>query len=602
MPRPLPCALLALLLLPLGLGCKSGQIGPGVDASVHDGLSFRDGSAHDGDVGSHDGGADGSGDGSKDGASDLAPRSYAFDLDGDGTTETDLTLAACSAPQTGLCLQVDSALLGAFTLLVDTAGALTSKVQGPLLSTIGSHTGTAHHEVAVVYARTTGEPALAIVDVQAKQVVAVTAAPSGQTVAYVDVPRDPQGRGHPFLAPSYGDEPGAKAWGYLCVYAAQTGNLGRCGMGFAEVSTIPSVFYSSAGYYFREVGGYLQDIDGDGWDDIHLIYHATVVAISPRTAQQLVTTTYDVAAPSEPASPKWFHSGRNYGTHRAYTGQDGKLRTLVVGGIPVGSFEDVNCNVSRFVAVLESSAGQPSTRKLAWSRYLGFTSTIFSAYDPSYASNPPVARAADILDRCVHRFSDARSVMDGQEVAVFNYFASDAPVDRCLLEQYQLYLPPTWTQQKSDAWYGCLAKNLAVTGVWGQMVLGASDGQGLTGSQQTYVWGMSTALLPGGEPLYLVETLPAKTPYDLRKHPASALAVRALVSALWSTRGTFPVAGRPRIVSEAAHGSRGVGSYTGFAELSLRDLDGDGLMEVELEDGRWVGYDAASGAFTLKAP
>lgn len=595
--------LLALVFTSL-FGCRSDQIGRGGDASLHDGLSFRDGSASDGDLGSRDSEADGSRDGSTDGAGDATPRTYTFDLDGDGANETDLALAACSAPQSGLCLQVDSTLFGSsvFEIVVDAAGLSTSQVQGPQLSTIGSHTGTPLHEVAAVYAKSAGEPALAIVDVQAKQVVAVTTAPSGQTVAYVDVPTDPQGRGHPFLAPSYGDEPGAKAWGYLCVYAAQSGNLGRCGAGFAEVSTIPSVFFDTAGYYFREVGGYLQDVDGDGWQDIHLIYHATIVAISPRTATQLVTTTYDVAAQTEPTSPKWFHSGRNYGTHSAYTAQDGKLRTLIVGGIPVGSFDDVNCNVSRFVAVLESSAGQPTTRKLAWSSYLGFTSTIFSAYDPSYATNPPVARAADILDRCVHRFSDGRSVMDGQQVAIFNTFASDAPVDRCLLEQYQLYLPPTWTQQKSDAWYGCLAKNLAVSGVWGQIVLRASDGQGLTGSQQTYVWGTSTTLLPGDEPVYLVETLPAKTPFDLRKQPVSALQVRALVGGLWAARGAFPVAARPRIVGRAARGARGVGSYTSFAEFPLRDLDGDGLTEVETEDGRWVGYDAVTKSFALKGP
>src|SRR5205085_2209477 len=119
-----------------------------------------------------------------------------------------------------------------------------------------------------------------------------------------------------------------------------------------------------------------------------LLFHSTAFALSPRTRQVLSNFTFDVAIATEPSSPPGFHSGRNYGTHSAITGSDGKLRTVMVGGAPVGSFTDAYCNVSRFVAALDSTPGQPSTRRLAWSRYFGFNSTTFGTIDPQYAGDP----------------------------------------------------------------------------------------------------------------------------------------------------------------------------------------------------------------------
>jgi hypothetical protein len=534
---------------------------------------------------------------------DAATPAYEFDLDGDGNNDTDLKLAVCATTPTSFCLHLTaSSLLSKREIVIEAAGAKGPTATRPVAA-IGPHAGGALHEVAAVYTTSAGTPALAVLDVEGKKVLARASAPVGQTASFTDHARGPGGRRYPFLAPSYGDTPGAALWGYLCLYAPGASGSGTCGPHFRKVSTAPpDGAVVSKGYFFREVGGYLQDLDADGWDEIHLIYHATVLAISAKTGAHVSSIQYDVAAASEPASPTLFHSGRNYGTHAAFTAADGSLKTLVVGGIPVGSFADVNCNVSRFVAVLSSVKGQPATRKLAWSRYLGFASTIFSAYDPKYAANPPVARAADILDKCVHRFGDSYSVMDGSEVAIYNYFASDPPVDRCLDKQYQLYLPPTWTAAKAKAWYDCLAKNLKVTGVWGMQVLRLSDGLPLTGGQQNYVWGRTTTLLPGGEPIYLVEMTAKKTKYDLSQEPASKLQALALVKGLWTARGTFPQLGRPKLVSRPAEGPRGVGSSTAFAELTLQDLDADGLSEVQLADGSWVGYDAASKALVLKTP
>lgn len=198
-----------------------------------------------------------------------------------------------------------------------------------------------------------------------------------------------------------------------------------------------------------DVSGYLQDLDADGWEDITLIYHTLVASVSTRTAAAIGTTEYDVAAAAEPHSPKWFHDGRNYGIHSAVMGTDGKLRTVIVGGMPVGGFENAMCGVSWFVAVLES--------------------------------------------------------------------LPDGPV-----------------------------------------------------------------------------------PFDLREHPPGPLLARALSKGMWSERGKFPVAGRPKIRAVPGSGSRGYGSYTYFAELTLEDIDGDGLKDIQMADGTWAGYSTDLQGFVKK--
>jgi hypothetical protein len=89
---------------------------------------------------------------------------------------------------------------------------------------------------------------------------------------------------------------------------------------------------------------------------------------------------------------------------------------------------------------------------------------------------------------------------------------------------------------KQDVWYACANGHLAARGRWGMKVLRESDGAGLTGSQDTYVWGWSSALKCGGEVLYLVEFLPNPVRFDIRdslgvRLPPPQLVVYALVGA-----------------------------------------------------------------------
>jgi hypothetical protein len=352
---------------------------------------------------------------------------------------------------------------------------------------------------------------------------------------------------------------------------------------------------------FREVGGIVHDIDGDGWDDVHLIYHGMIWYGSVNLLSEITRVSFDVAAATEPSSPLLFHSGRNYGAHRAFVSDTGDHSTLIIGGASLGTFSDYNCNVTRFLAMLEQTGTDPSSRRMSWSYYYGFASTIFSTYDPIYTSDPSadIGRDADVMDGCVHRFSDSRTTMDGQRVVMVNYFEQDAPVDLCLEEQWDLYQDTAWTDEKTDTWYTCFAENVASMGVWGMQVFRESDGVVLTGGQYHYVWGWTDRLLPSGEIVYLVEILPESGRFDLADRSTSTLEVYALVDGMWSSRGTFPVEGRPLLERSSPTDDLGSGDFTTIAELTLADSDGDGLVEVQLEDGSWVEWSASAGAFAV---
>jgi hypothetical protein len=529
---------------------------------------------------------------------------YAFDLNGNGMNDTNLELRPCSGSPTATCLLVTSTVTADKEVLISPGtNGCAGRIQGRRLEVIGDHVNDPLQEVAILYCENSGAgspPALAIVDVSGGRVVARAVAPPDQLHSFTDYPRDPEGRRYPFLAPSHGDgdtSQGRPLWGYLCLYKPDRAPDSKCGAGFVAVSTAPR------DGFFREVGGYLQDLDADGWEDITLIYHALVASISTRTAAGIGTTEYDVAAATEPRSPKGFHDGRNYGTHSAVMGADGKLRTVIVSGMPVGGFENVMCGVSWFVAVLESLPGQPGTRALSWSRYYGFNSTIFSEINPVYADDPSskIARPADHQNGCIHAFSDSRSVMDRENVVIFNVFRQAAPLRDCLKEQYQLYLEPRWTTEKQHNWHACIAGNLKSPGTWNTQVLRERDGTPLAANPNAYVWGASKDLLPSGEVAYLVEPLPEQpASFDLSAHPPGPMLVRALSKGMWSERGGLPVAGRPKIRAVPGSGSRGHGSYTYFAELALEDIDGDGLKDIQMADGAWVGYSSALNGFVKK--
>ena len=152
------------------------------------------------------------------------------------------------------------------------------------------------------------------------------------------------------MTSGFGDSPRAGSWNGACTFQFGAPGEAECGPHFRRTVLQPD---SGVPNWFRESAGYEVDLDGDGYDDVTLLYHQFVLTLSGRTGEQLGTTRFDVAESTEPASPKWFHSGRNYGLHTSSVDGD-SVRTLMVGGVPIGTFNDFNCNVTRFIGLLET--------------------------------------------------------------------------------------------------------------------------------------------------------------------------------------------------------------------------------------------------------
>ncbi|MFN7959874.1 MAG: hypothetical protein U0002_01250 [Thermoanaerobaculia bacterium] len=561
---------------------------------------------------------------------------YAWDLTRDGVNDTNLSYEPCNDGSGRQCLVVDSWLfrqprripVGGTDARPASTSPVTVAYEAPL-RLIGDHNGDGLAEIALLYVRALGAtsyaPALAVLDADSGTVLAQVTSPAGLTVTPDGYPISgdalfpggPGGLVYPALTPGYGDSNAnpAKQWGWGCLF-----RLGQsssdCGPGFIRLDTrILGGQPYGLSTWFREARGHLQDVDGDGWEDLNLPYHWAFLTLSGQTGAQLTTTGYDAAAGTG-AQPVGFHSGRNYGVHAAATVGAVK-RIVVAAGSPVGNFDDPYCNVSRWSGVLEQPAG-PTSRALSWVVYDGFHSNNWSSfpYVPPGGAAPTPTRWGDFSDKCLHRYGNARSVMDGQNVLLLDYFtvnwadpANASLVGRCKDQQYQLYMDPPWTQAKQDVWNACASQHLAARGRWGMKVLSEANGGGLTGSLDTYVWGWSTTLRSGGEVLYLVEPTPNPVRFDLKdasgqRLPPQALRVYALVNGLWSARGTFPAAGRPHLLDVPKVGGLGSGDFYPVRQLTLEDRDGDGLQEVliTLADGTdcWIGWSAATASWVVK--
>ena len=589
-------------------------------------------------------------------ASNSGP-THSVDLDGDGTAETTVRVGSCG--ESAVCLQVlKSPLMSTRAIpLGSPSYRLNAQNFGSEIAAIGNHAGGPLAEVAVLYNRVKHAPAIAVVDVEAGQIVSWAVAPDAGLPAgsqrqiyrrsYGDVVLDRSSRRlYPFLAPGHEDGPyladtartanvsanAYSVWGYMCVLAA-SGAIkgdGPCeGRGFVRINTAPLDTLRGA-RWSREFGAYLQDLDGDGWDDINVLFKTAVVTYSLRQATRLTTTVFDVA----PASGRLhlFHGGRLRGSVSAGDAENGKLRTVMLAGVPVGAFSDYNCNVSRYVGVLESAVGRPESRRLSWVHYLGFTSNSFERLDPKYRAHPEdvLTRPGDFLNHCVHRFSDGRSAWGGRRIIMFNSFQDSSPRAWCVKEQYAWHVTQVTHQTAEErdafkAWLGCYGLlPTRVRGRWSTVALDEETGRTLLTASDTYVWGRSTTVLPDRTPVYVVEDLP--TGSDTEFSFAANLSYREVATAAgvdrleigsspkppregriavlddagrFKTLYSLPSAQRPRIRSERGGGSR-AGLPAGYAELTAEDIDGDGKADILLEDGSWVGISPGTGQFAVK--
>jgi hypothetical protein len=584
-------------------------------------------------------------------------KTYDVDLDLDGTMDTNLSTGTCASSSSHWCILLDSKLSGApKEILVRPKtrqsgnDACRSKplyeIQFNRPIAIGKHSGGKYQDISLffnlpekcvdssVYYR----PLIGVYSASTQKLIATSQSPvlltdyysyfmSGLSSAWVNpaetgVVRGPDGRFYPYILPGYGDSnqhgPGA-TYGFMCIFQVNaSGDPGYCGKGFTPVITQPSP------NYFREAGTYVGDLDGDNWEDITVLFHSQVLTISVgkvmngQTPSSATVTSYNVSEADIPQSAPngslgLFHSGRNYGYHSLIRGNDGKMRSVMVGGSPVGDHNPF-CNVSRFTAVLESSPGNLAGRRLAWSHYFGFNSNIFAS---TKSSQPNVAREGDFANGCLHVYENGLTKDAGNVRIHFNYFES-ARRGLCVAEQYLLYLT-NWSPAANSGWQSCLtAQTEASPGSWNWRLEDTVTGAGVTGSPNTYVWGVNDRIFPGQQPFYVLEALPANVKFrfvDQNLDPAAPLRAQNLVNNLWSRSYALPRATkrlRPILVRTTPVRSIAADDQP-FVTMSLKDVDGDGLLDFQVTDGdpavrtsketlRWVGYSRAQDKLVIKSP
>ena len=140
---------------------------------------------------------------------------------------------------------------------------------------------------------------------------------------------------------------------------------------------------------FRHNGGWLEDVDGDGWQDVNLPFLRYILVISCRTGAQLALLHPEIAKRARDGAPVEFNSGPFHGSFTPFTASDGKRDVLIASANPVGSFDDIYCNVARYYAVLETKTpNQPRTRELRWADYISFVKNFFSGADAQTIVRP----------------------------------------------------------------------------------------------------------------------------------------------------------------------------------------------------------------------
>jgi hypothetical protein len=493
------------------------------------------------------------------------------------------------------------------------------------------------HQLAYVYGSVggsgfTGNAWISVLDLTAGTKIASVASPAGYGVnnTYFAYIRGPRGEIYPFIAPGahyLSSQPNptgsfaAPAWNFLCVF--DPGYIAKpdpaCHTGFKHYDT---AFTTADGVKdvvasgFRHGGGWVEDVDGDGWDDINLPFLQYILTISGKTGKHISLAHFDVANPSETGGTPYFHGGRFYGRFATFVDPaTGSRNVLFAAGEGAGFFGGLYCGVSRYVAVAQWRPG-PSLA-LKWSRYLSFAKTLFQ---PPYDSATKVIRLGDDLNNCPHFFGTALQWVDNRPLVVFNLFRKDNPLPACqaelLLEQRSRFDPAASAAYEKS----CAPKEIPIArGSWSILVLDALTAAELAAYPNEYVWGEADNVLPNVPRSLLVQRLTTdgghisynRTGLSVDSLALLQLTGRPSLDPLADLIGPVPAPVTTGVLEYGEFGNMGGGpahppgigsSYEGVAKLVVADIDGDGLNDVKLQDGKWIGYSASTGGLALKPP
>jgi len=460
--------------------------------------------------------------------------------------------------------------------------------------------------------------ALTIFDLNGAGPVAQTVAPGANpsrnfrayTIhdTYFGIVRGPQGKQYPFLAPGqrHLNEP---FWTYLCIFdpTAISSLNPSCGRGFKPYSaTFPNAERLAG---FRHNGGWIQDTNNDGWDDINLPFlHGYILVIEGRTGAHIALNHIEPAKPDPYYKIRpVFDSGRLYGSYTPFTSVEGKQDVLIAAGNPVGTFDDVDCNVSRYFAVLETEVpNDPQSRRLKWSDYISFMKTVFQNPPPPTMAEARIGRPGDFINKCVHRVSDSVFYAGQRPITIYNYFVvtpliSHEPCQQLNLKSWEEHFPVKLQKE----WRTCADNaGLSMTGIWSAQALDLENGRGINQWPNAYFWDRVYNFVPGQREVFLVEPMPNPVRFDQKGYSPQPLMVAGIdANFRWQRFGSFPVAGRPHMTPSTPYWipiGIGVGaSWRGVWSAVTRPRP-DGLVDIQLQDGRWIGYSSTQHTFVVQ--
>jgi hypothetical protein len=479
---------------------------------------------------------------------------------------------------------------------------------------MGSHriNGKAQRLAYIYFMISGNESQVSILNLDAKRLIAATRANAGAPIfgTNLGIIRGPNNLKYPFLSPGYITSISASSWMWFCRFdpdsaggtAAPEAPASTCGTGFRRHSIDFADAQGTPAYKAAATkhGGYMiVDVDNDGWDDVTFpFFQGHLVTFSGRTGAQIGFSKFDVAAAEGNYPPYYyanttamFHAGRLYGVFGEVKDSTTPMQVVVAGDI-VGRFQNGGewCNSTRYVAGFKWSNGF----QLAWSHYIGWGRTLFN--DDGKPSRP-----GDEVGRCIHRIADPVLNQDSRSYVIYNQFNLVDRAAQCdrLAMAYQSNVAST---ELANNYIACLASISAQKpGTWSIFVLDARNGTQVSAIGDHYAWGRVDGIWPNNsKALFLLHQNYSEGNFAQTAENMKAYTLAYIDKGQFAPITTLSCPSSVPVFREGTIGGNLYGTYPygkntssenmGMRDIALQDIDGDGLKDIPLADGRWIGY------------
>ncbi|WP_284373839.1 hypothetical protein [Algimonas porphyrae] len=173
---------------------------------------------------------------------------------------------------------------------------------------------------------------------------------------------------------------------------------------------------------------------------------------------------------------------------------------------------------------------------------------------------------------------------------MFNYFTLQADPNDAIPDNCDAALANSETHP--NAFDECAEEQRDQPGTWGFQALDLDTGTGVTGGTGAYIWGMSDKILPGNEMAYIVEHVPAGSPFNFTGATTNPIHVYTHENGGFVSQGMIPSNMRPTSDHSLHSDCLSTGNQQLIHDLHLEDRNGDGLMDIKMYTATetWVGY------------